>query len=269
MTDAGNGFIPSEILKGTKDYAKRIAGQANGCHKEGWYDACAAMLRRLIEILIIDTFEAKGALGDIMEYGWNVPAHQLSKPATGVEIRKFVKRDFKELDDALQAVAVSELDVSPLVDRSATGIWQSLRERVPEIPDEILHAFDEVIATRHSATSIHPPTTTGRDLASAQKAIRQILGFLSQKFPSADVQPPSEGQIVPLASLIDRYLGAPKTHWHVERLAGAALRKMKKLGDMGAHGRYHNVTKQDLDTYRAEFSNSIGQLANTAQVRAD
>jgi hypothetical protein len=47
--------------------------QINGSYSNGWYDACAVMIRRLIETLIIETFEKhkiadsiKGPSGDFL-----------------------------------------------------------------------------------------------------------------------------------------------------------------------------------------------------------
>lgn len=37
----------------------------NGCFAQGWYDACAVMMRRLIEISIIEAFEHKGIASKI------------------------------------------------------------------------------------------------------------------------------------------------------------------------------------------------------------
>jgi hypothetical protein len=34
-----------------------VANHINGAYENGWYDACAVMLRRLVETLIIETFE--------------------------------------------------------------------------------------------------------------------------------------------------------------------------------------------------------------------
>ena len=52
-----DALFPIELVEGTRDYIERVAGQANGCYQRGWYDACAVMLRRLIETLIIECFE--------------------------------------------------------------------------------------------------------------------------------------------------------------------------------------------------------------------
>ena len=37
----------------------------NGCFTEGWYDACAVMMRRLLETCIIEAFEARGVANNI------------------------------------------------------------------------------------------------------------------------------------------------------------------------------------------------------------
>jgi hypothetical protein len=55
--------IPLSLVRDTRGYILRIANQANGAYEMGWYDACAVMVRRLIETLIIEAFE-KGSISD-------------------------------------------------------------------------------------------------------------------------------------------------------------------------------------------------------------
>lgn len=50
-------LIPLELIRDTRGYIERIAEQACGCYDQGWHDASAVMVRRLLEILIIETFE--------------------------------------------------------------------------------------------------------------------------------------------------------------------------------------------------------------------
>jgi hypothetical protein len=40
--------------------------QINGCYASGWYDACAVMIRRLVETLVIETFESHKMESKIM-----------------------------------------------------------------------------------------------------------------------------------------------------------------------------------------------------------
>ena len=52
--------ILTSLVRGTRGYIERVANQINGAYEKGWYDACAVMLRRLIETLIIEAFEHHG-----------------------------------------------------------------------------------------------------------------------------------------------------------------------------------------------------------------
>ena len=49
--------VPHSVVRGTRGYIEKVVNQANGCYDNGWYDACAVLLRRLIETLIIEAFE--------------------------------------------------------------------------------------------------------------------------------------------------------------------------------------------------------------------
>jgi hypothetical protein len=49
--------IMMSLVRDTRGYIEKVANQINGAYENGWYDACAVMLRRLIETLIIETFE--------------------------------------------------------------------------------------------------------------------------------------------------------------------------------------------------------------------
>jgi hypothetical protein len=48
------------VTRNTRDYIERLVEQINGCYEHGWYDASAVMIRRLLETLIIEAFEAYG-----------------------------------------------------------------------------------------------------------------------------------------------------------------------------------------------------------------
>jgi hypothetical protein len=45
------------LVRGTRGYIERVANQIKEAYENGWYDACAVMLRRLVETLIIEAFE--------------------------------------------------------------------------------------------------------------------------------------------------------------------------------------------------------------------
>lgn len=57
---ADEGLFPLTILvQANRGYLATVGRQMNGCFSQGWYDACAVMMRRLIEISIIEAFEHK------------------------------------------------------------------------------------------------------------------------------------------------------------------------------------------------------------------
>jgi hypothetical protein len=49
--------LPNSIVENTRRYIEQIVYQINGCYAQGCFDACAVMTRRLIETLIIESFE--------------------------------------------------------------------------------------------------------------------------------------------------------------------------------------------------------------------
>src|SRR5690348_1804158 len=55
-----NAVVPHVLVKGTRGYIERVTTQVNRSYESTCYDACAVMIRRLIETLIIEVFEAKG-----------------------------------------------------------------------------------------------------------------------------------------------------------------------------------------------------------------
>jgi hypothetical protein len=53
--------LPNAVVANTRDYYVRIIQQANGCYEHGWFDACSVMIRKFVEILIIEVYEAHGS----------------------------------------------------------------------------------------------------------------------------------------------------------------------------------------------------------------
>jgi len=49
--------IPFSIVRNTRGYIEKVVNQVNGCYEKGWFDACAVMIRRLLETLIIEVYE--------------------------------------------------------------------------------------------------------------------------------------------------------------------------------------------------------------------
>lgn len=49
--------LPRAVVIGTRRYIEKVVDQINGTYENGYFDACAVMIRRLIETLIIEVFE--------------------------------------------------------------------------------------------------------------------------------------------------------------------------------------------------------------------
>ena len=137
-TDAGSSdkiIIPFTLVKDTRGYIEIVVRQINGCFQNGWHDACAVMIRRLIETLIIETFEKYGIestikdrdgnylfLSELIPKTLNEPRWNLSRNTKGVlpKLKKLCdqsahnrrfnahKVDIDKIADSLR-VAVQEL----------------------------------------------------------------------------------------------------------------------------------------------------------------
>ena len=59
--------IDPSVVAGTRGYLEKVADQINGTYENGWYDACAVMLRRFVETLIVETYIAKNIEGRIKD----------------------------------------------------------------------------------------------------------------------------------------------------------------------------------------------------------
>lgn len=63
-----NAIFPLVTLNQTRrGYLVAVGRQMNGSYSAGWYDACAVMMRRLLESAIIEAFEAKKIDGKIKD----------------------------------------------------------------------------------------------------------------------------------------------------------------------------------------------------------
>lgn len=64
-------IIPLSYVRNTRGYIEKLVNQVNGCYEKGWFDACAVMIRRLCEILIIEVYEAKRMIPSIQDGNGN------------------------------------------------------------------------------------------------------------------------------------------------------------------------------------------------------
>jgi hypothetical protein len=65
--DQSAGYLPEAVWINTRGYIEKVCSQLNGCYHYGFYDGAAVMVRRLIETLIIETFEHLNRSGEIKD----------------------------------------------------------------------------------------------------------------------------------------------------------------------------------------------------------
>lgn len=103
-TPSDDSLFPLTILVNShRGYLVTIGRQMNGCFAEGWYDACAVMMRRLFEVAIIEAFEGKdraaairGPDGNIVHLS-ELVARTLSEPA--LQLSRNTRKALPELRD--------------------------------------------------------------------------------------------------------------------------------------------------------------------------
>ena len=64
---SSQSVLPHALVSSTRGYIERVVFQINGCYENGWFDGCAVMMRRLLETLIIESFESHGIAAKIKD----------------------------------------------------------------------------------------------------------------------------------------------------------------------------------------------------------
>ena len=113
-----------------------IVKQINGTYENGWYDACATMLRRLIETLIIEVFVAKQIGEEIKRDGEFLQLSELIEKACQ-ETRLKLSRNSKK---TLRAIA--KLGNSAAHERVITLRRESLEMRLVDIQLLVQHLIE-------------------------------------------------------------------------------------------------------------------------------
>jgi len=92
--------VPLSVTQGTRTYIENIVHQINGSYERGWYDACAVMMRRLVETLLIEAVNSKGDETAIKTPdGDYVPLERLIGVATSglLDLTRDTKRELRNI----------------------------------------------------------------------------------------------------------------------------------------------------------------------------
>ncbi len=89
-------FLPNDLIENRHMVLQKVLWEANRCYDAACYNSCAAMIRRLVENLIIEAFEGHGIGGKIKRDGEYLEFGALiGKAATEQELR--LTRNTKKL----------------------------------------------------------------------------------------------------------------------------------------------------------------------------
>jgi hypothetical protein len=78
-----NHILPESLYKGTRGYIEKLSVQINASFDNNIFDGCAILMRRLLEVLLVLTYDKLGRLSEIEENGGyknlvNIIDHTLS-----------------------------------------------------------------------------------------------------------------------------------------------------------------------------------------------
>lgn len=65
-TVPSDAIIDSNLFEDTRGYLKKLVYQINSSYSNSCYDACALLIRKLIELLIEDIYETHGRVSEIV-----------------------------------------------------------------------------------------------------------------------------------------------------------------------------------------------------------
>jgi len=97
---SGDLFPLSVLSQAGRGYLVTVGRQMNGALAAGWHDACLVMMRRLVEISIIEAFEAKGVADHIKDPNGNyLPLSDLVARALAAKSMPLSRNTRKHLPD--------------------------------------------------------------------------------------------------------------------------------------------------------------------------
>jgi hypothetical protein len=114
-----NNLIPSEWVAGTRQYLEQMAYQINATYEYGMYDACAVLLRRLMESLIIEIYISQKRHHDIQVGGVFLMLDKLiSKIMTdkGISLSRNTPKTMWEIKQLGDTAAHDRTYITPQVD---------------------------------------------------------------------------------------------------------------------------------------------------------
>lgn len=131
-----DSVVPMELLQDTRGYIVKVAQQVNWTYNARCYDACAVMIRRLIETLIIEVFEARGI------------ADRVKLPdGTNMQLGALINRTLSESSLSIGRNSLKELPrLKEITDKSAHDRrYNAVKSDIKGIRDAVRGIVQELI----------------------------------------------------------------------------------------------------------------------------
>lgn len=130
QVDVSDAVIPNEWVAGTRLYLIKIVHQINGSYDSGFYDCCAAMCRRLLESLLIETYIVQKRTHEIQKGGVFVMLDQLIKYAKSDSNLTLSRNTPKTMEEVKQLGDTAAHDRTYVTDQSDIDILRAKFRRV-------------------------------------------------------------------------------------------------------------------------------------------
>lgn len=131
------GYLPQQVWKPSRGYIEKVCAQLNGCYQFQFYDAASVLIRRVVETLIIEAFEAKNREVELKDSSGNFfmlngLINAANSTTNGIGLGR----------DAKKALA----DVKELGDRSAHNRrYNAVKADLEKVQSGVRCAVDELI----------------------------------------------------------------------------------------------------------------------------
>jgi len=92
-------FLPDDLIENRFGVMQKVLWEANQCYERGCYNACAAMIRRLVESLIVECYERHGNADRIKKNGEYLEFGALIGKASNEPVLKLTRNTKRILPD--------------------------------------------------------------------------------------------------------------------------------------------------------------------------
>lgn len=143
LTEPLEPLLPIEYADNSKVYVKKLLSQINGCYESGYMDASAVLMRRLVEILIIDCFNNYGLRSKIEKPDGNY---------FGLDglINAFLREKSWHISRSLKRYLPKLKVLKEIGDQAAHGINITPKGKITRLKDAVINTYQGLLDLAYS-----------------------------------------------------------------------------------------------------------------------